>query len=79
MPRTLTSKIASRLGKSISSSTITSSGEVSGGSSLNTYAGPNNFPTSGNSVGDQGWDTSNNRLYIWNGSGWYSIAVGDPV
>ena len=30
---------------------------------------------SGNTAGDQAYVTGNNRLYIWNGSGWYNVAL----
>ena len=39
------------------------------------YASRSNLPTSGNTAGDQAYVTANNRLYIWNGSGWYNIAL----
>lgn len=39
------------------------------------YATAGALPTSGNSVGDQAFVSGNNRLYIWNGSGWYNIAL----
>ena len=38
------------------------------------YATVDVLPGSAN-VGDQAFVQSNNRLYIWNGSGWYSIAL----
>lgn len=39
------------------------------------YASRANLPSSGNTAGDQAYVTDNNRLYIWNGSGWYNIAL----
>ena len=39
------------------------------------YATVDNLPTSGNSTGDQAFVTGTNRLYIWNGTGWYNIAL----
>src|SRR5210317_371825 len=39
------------------------------------YATVDSLPTSGNSTGDQALVTGTNRLYIWNGSGWYNIAL----
>ena len=45
------------------------------GGSVTTYSTPANLPTSGNEAGDQAFVSSNNRLYIWNGSGWYNIAL----
>ena len=40
-----------------------------------TYSTPDDLPTSNNTVGDQAYVTSTNRLYIWTGSGWYNIAL----
>jgi len=34
-----------------------------------------NLPTSGNNIGDQLFIENTNRLYIWNGSGWFNIAL----
>jgi len=34
-----------------------------------------NLPTSGNDIGDQLFIENTNRLYIWNGSGWFNIAL----
>ena len=39
------------------------------------YASRASLPTSGNTAGDQAYVTENNRLYIWNGSGWYNVAL----
>jgi|SaaInl5LU_22_DNA_1037371.scaffolds.fasta_scaffold14878_1 hypothetical protein len=39
------------------------------------YATPSLLPTSGLSSGDQAFVTSNQRLYITNGSGWYNVAL----
>ena len=39
------------------------------------YSARSNLPTSGNTAGDQAYVTENNRLYIWNGSGWYNVAL----
>ena len=40
-----------------------------------TYVSTANLPTSGNTEGDQAYVSGNNRLYMWNGSGWYNIAL----
>ena len=40
-----------------------------------TYSTRANLPTSGNTAGDQAYVSEDNRLYIWNGSGWYKIAI----
>tara|TARA_S200002703_G_scaffold27570_2_gene23581 strand:- start:143 stop:2704 length:2562 start_codon:yes stop_codon:yes gene_type:complete len=39
------------------------------------YASVDNLPTSGNITGSQAFVSGTNRLYIWNGSGWYNIAL----
>ena len=44
-------------------------------SGVTEYATADVLPSIGNSFGDQALVTSNNRLYIWNGSGWYNIAL----
>jgi hypothetical protein len=45
------------------------------GSGLTVYATPSLLPTSGFAAGDQAFVTSNNRIYISNGSGWYNVAL----
>ena len=44
-------------------------------SGVTEYATTAVLPSTGNSFGDQALVASNNRLYIWNGSGWYNIAI----
>ena len=39
------------------------------------YADVNSLPDTGNKVGDQAFVEETNRLYIWNGTGWYNIAL----
>lgn len=54
-------------------STATGGAVGSGGSeSVNTAS---DLPLSGNEVGDFAFVEETNRLYIWNGSGWYNIAL----
>jgi hypothetical protein len=43
--------------------------------SVTIYATPDLLPLSGVSAGSQAFVTSTNRLYIWSGTGWYSIAL----
>jgi hypothetical protein len=62
---------------------ITSAGDIKesgissdvslGGATI--YATRASLPASGNTAGDQAYVTGNNRLYIWNGSGWYNVAL----
>jgi hypothetical protein len=42
---------------------------------VSTYDNITTLPLSGNNIGDQAFVDSDNRLYIWNGSGWYNIAL----
>ena len=44
-------------------------------SGVTEYATTAVLPSTGNGFGDQALVASNNRLYIWNGSGWYNIAI----
>ena len=39
------------------------------------YPTVSGLPLSGNNVGDQAFVQETNRLYIWNGTGWYNIAL----
>jgi len=49
-------------------------GEVqSGGTEV--YATVGDLPLSGNDAGDTAFVTENNRMYIWNGNGWFSVAL----
>jgi len=48
---------------------------LASGSGLTVYATPDLLPTSGLTAGDQAFVTSNNRIYISNGSGWYNVAL----
>jgi len=50
-----------------------SSSVTLGGATI--YASRANLPSSGNTAGDQAFTTDTNRLYIWNGSGWYNVAL----
>ena len=48
---------------------------ASGGSGTTVYATIAELPLSGNDAGSQAYVSENNRLYLWNGSGWYNIAL----
>lgn len=39
------------------------------------YSSVDDLPAAGNSQGDQAFIEGTNRLYIWNGQGWYNIAL----
>ena len=47
----------------------------SGGLISKVYNSADLLPSSGNTAGDFGFVNSTNRLYLWNGSGWYNIAL----
>ena len=46
-----------------------------GGGGVTVYSTIDDLPLSGASTGDQAYVSGNNRLYIWNGTGWYNIAL----
>ena len=67
-------KIASDVNTSGTLTAAAISSDVTlGGATI--YASRSNLPSSGNTAGDQAFTTDTNRLYIWNGSGWYNIAL----
>lgn len=48
---------------------------IASASGIQVYATPDLLPTSGLTAGDQAFVTSNSRIYISNGSGWYNVAL----
>ena len=42
---------------------------------LTVYSALDSLPTSNLTVGDQAYVSSNSRMYISNGSGWYNVAL----
>lgn len=74
MARTIGSKIAARLGKVVKKNNIDNNGELA--RTVTKYSTTDNIPSTGNSTGDLAWSNSTNRLYIWSGNGWRSVAVG---
>ena len=61
---------------SFKSTAIATANETAGVSTgVTVYASRDTLPTAGNSEGDQAYVTGNDRLYIWNGSGWYNVAL----
>lgn len=48
---------------------------LAGGSSSETYATVAQLPLAGNAQGSLAFVVENNRLYIWNGTGWFNIAL----
>lgn len=51
------------------------SGNTGSSSSVTTYSTISELPLIGNTTGDQAFVSGNNRLYLWNGNGWYNIAL----
>jgi hypothetical protein len=58
-------------------STLVAAADTAAGvtAGVTVYANRSSLPASGNTQGDQAYVTGNNRLYIWNGSGWYNVAL----
>jgi len=56
---------------------LTADGVVGGelGGSVTVYDSIGLLPYQGNQIGDEAFVNSNNRLYLWQGSGWYNIAL----
>jgi len=72
------SRLLSKLAKDIDDDgNITQTGLADGvgGGGVTVYATRSSLPSSGNTAGDQAFVTDNSRLYIWNGSGWYNVAL----
>ena len=74
MARTIGSKIAARLGKVVKKNTINHDGVFP--RTVTKYNTTDDISFVGNSTGDLAWSNNTNRLYIWSGSGWRSVAVG---
>ena len=73
MPISRSRDIAGSIGQAVALDKITSAGGLAAG--LSVYANPGAMPTSGNTVGDQAFATNNNKIYVWNGNGWFSVAT----
>ena len=52
--------------------------DADAGAVLTVYANLAAFPTTGPSVGDQAFNQDNNKIYVWNGNGWFyqSLTMG---
>ena len=48
---------------------------AAGGSSITTYDSTTDLPLTGVSAGDQAFVTGSNRMYVSNGTGWYSVSL----
>jgi hypothetical protein len=42
---------------------------------VDSYALPSDLPTAGNAFGEQAYVSSSNKLFFWNGLGWFDIAL----
>ena len=49
--------------------------DADAGAVLTVYANLAAFPTTGPSIGDQAFNQDNNKIYVWNGNGWFSVAT----
>jgi hypothetical protein len=47
----------------------------SSGASTTTYANTTDLPTSGVTTGAMAYVSANNKLYMWNGTAWFNIAI----
>jgi hypothetical protein len=48
---------------------------ISGGSGITAYANTTDLPTSEVTTGAMAYVSANNKLYIWNGTAWFNIAI----
>lgn len=68
-------KLAKRIGPSGKVQSTDALDSTNGLVAVSVADTPANLSLSGNSIGDQAYSSSNNSLYIWNGTGWYRIAL----
>lgn len=74
--KTVTSLVdSSTVNTIVTSPSVASSIVVAGGASTKTYDSADLLPLSGNTSGELAFVNTTNRLYLWNGSGWYGIAL----
>ena len=74
--KTVTSLVdSSTVNAIVTSPSVASSIVVAGGASTKTYDSADLLPLSGNTSGELAFVNTTNRLYLWNGSGWYGIAL----
>ena len=72
--------IATAITNATSGQVLTSQGSgvatfADAGGGVTYYANVSDLPDSGNSNGDAAFVGANNRLYVFNGAGWYSVAL----
>jgi 6-phosphogluconolactonase (cycloisomerase 2 family) len=59
----------------VTSPSIASNIVATGGATTKTYDSADLLPASDNATGEMAYVNANNRLYLWNGVGWYGIAL----
>ena len=59
----------------VTSPSIASNIVATGGATTKTYDSADLLPASDNTTGEMAYVNANNRLYLWNGVGWYGIAL----
>ena len=73
---TVTSLLDSALVTAIgTSSSVATTISLAGGASAKAYDSADVLPGAGNDSGDFAFVSSTNRLYLWNGNGWFNIAL----
>jgi len=74
--KTVTSLVdSSTVNTIVTSPSVASTIVVAGGATTKTYDSADLLPLSGNTAGEMAFVNTTNRLYLWNGSGWYNIAL----
>ena len=68
-------KIARRIGQAVANDVLDITGAISAGAGVTVYATVDDLPTTGLTAGDEAFISGSNRLYISNGTGWYSIGL----
>jgi len=68
-------KVAESFGKRGVLSNATQAEPEAVSTELTVYANTAAFPTSGNIAGAQAFSSDNNKIYVWNGAGWFSVAT----
>jgi hypothetical protein len=74
--KTVTSLVdSSTVNTIVTSPSVAATIVVAGGATSKTYDSADLLPLSGNTAGEMAFVNTTNRLYLWNGSGWYNIAL----
>ena len=74
--QTVTSLVdSSAVNAIVTSPSVASNIVATGGATTKTYDSADLLPASDNTAGEMAYVNANNRLYLWNGVGWYGIAL----